>query len=472
MDGLDRTDWNDVAAGELEAVVALRRAIHADPELGLDCPRTAGKIRQALAGLPLELREGPSTTGLVAILRGSGSGNGRSVLLRGDMDALPVAEETGLGFASRNAGLMHACGHDAHSAMLVGAARALCARRKSLPGTVAFMFQPGEEGHHGARFMLEDGLLDDIASGRRPDAAFALHIWPTMERGSVAGRAGALLASADTLHCLVRGKGGHAAMPHDNLDPVPVACEIVMALQAHVARAVPVSDPAIVSITKIEGGSAHNVIPDEVRLLGTVRTLSENRRAGLHEAFARIAGHVAAAHDTKAEAWVEEGSPVTVNDPRAVALVRRCAEALGSPWIDLSQPVMGSEDFSYVLREIPGAMAFLGVAPEGAEPGARRPLHNGGMILDEETMATGVALHCAFAARFLECGRLEDAAQVEGSGKSGFVAATEINRPRGGSRTWHGHRGGVSAGRRAPKGFCAPICKGWSVQALGPWLPR
>jgi hippurate hydrolase len=400
----ERTDWSAAGAAELDGVVALRRAIHADPELGLDCRRTSAKIREALAGLPLELREGPSTSGLVAILRGAAGDNGRSVLLRGDMDALPMAEETGLDFASRNQGMMHACGHDSHTAMLVGAARALCARRDRLPGTIAFMFQPGEEGHHGARFMLDDGLLDDVVGGRRPDAAFALHIWPTIDQGTVAGRPGALLASADTLHAIIHGKGGHAAMPHDNLDPIPVACEIVMALQAHIARTVPVSDPAVLSITKIEAGTAHNIVPDEVVLLGTLRTLSEARRASLHASFVRIVEHVAAAHGMRGEARVEQGFPVTVNDPRATNLVRQCAEALGSPWIEVPQPVMGSEDFSYVLREIPGAMAFLGVAPEGSAPDARRPLHNSAMMLDEAAMAKGVALHCAFAERFLANG--------------------------------------------------------------------
>ena len=175
MDSMDSNDWLAVGKAELDDVIALRRAIHADPELGLNCRRTADKIKAALAGLPLEIREGPSTSGLVAILRGGGD-NGRSVLLRGDMDALAMEEATGLAFASRNAGMMHACGHDAHTAMLVGAARALSARRAQLPGTVAFMFQPGEEGHHGARFMIEDGLIDDVLPGRRPDAAFALHI--------------------------------------------------------------------------------------------------------------------------------------------------------------------------------------------------------------------------------------------------------------------------------------------------------
>jgi hippurate hydrolase len=402
METILGTDWAAAGEAELDGVVELRRAIHADPEIGLDCRRTTEKIRSALEGLPLEYREGPSTSGLVAILRGGGD-NGRAVLLRGDMDALPMQEETGLPFASRNPGAMHACGHDAHSAMLVGAARALCARRESLPGTIVFMFQPGEEGYHGARFMLEDGLLDDVLPGRRPDAAFALHIWPNMPRGAVVGRPGPLLASADTLTATINGKGGHAAMPHDSLDPIPVACEIVGALQALIARTVPVTDPAVLSITKIDAGTAHNIIPSSATLLGTLRTLSETTRLRLQADFKRVVEHVAAAHGMTAEARVDEGYPVTVNDPRAVDLARRCARSLSDedPWIELPAPIMGAEDFAYVLREIPGAMAFIGVAPEGSDPATNPPLHNTRMTIDEEMMAKGVAMHCAFAQRFL-----------------------------------------------------------------------
>jgi hippurate hydrolase len=405
MDTIIGTDWTSAGEAELDGVVALRRAIHADPEIGLDCRRTTAKIRAALEGLPLEYREGPSTSGLVAILRGGGD-NGRAVLLRGDMDALPMQEETGLPFASQVPGAMHACGHDAHSAMLVGAARALCARRESLPGTIVFMFQPGEEGYHGARFMLEDGLLDDVLPGRRPDAAFALHIWPNMPRGAVVGRPGPLLASADTLTATITGKGGHAAMPHESLDPIPVACEIVGALQTLVARTVPVTDPAVLSITKISAGTAHNIIPSSAELLGTLRTLSETTRIRMHEAFRRVVEHIAAAHGMVGEARVDEGYPVTMNDPRAMDLVRRCAALLGEddPWMELPAPIMGAEDFSYVLREIPGAMAFIGVAPEGSDWETNPPLHNTRMTIDEEMMAKGVALHCAFAERFLGSG--------------------------------------------------------------------
>jgi hippurate hydrolase len=403
MDTISQTDWSAAGEAELEGVIELRRAIHADPEIGLDCRRTTEKIKRALEGLPLEYREGPSTSGLIAILRGGGD-NGRAVLLRGDMDALPMQEETGLPFASKVPGAMHACGHDSHTAMLVGAARALCARRDSLPGTVVFMFQPGEEGYHGARFMIEDGLLDDVLPGRRPDAAFALHIWPNMPRGIVAGRSGPLLASADTLSATITGKGGHAAMPHESLDPIPVACEIVTALQTLIARTVPVTDPAVLSITKITAGTAHNIVPTSAELLGTLRTLSEERRATLQAAFRRVVEHVAAAHGLTAEAEVTEGYPVTLNDTRATDLVRRCAADLGSDWSELPAPIMGAEDFAYVLREIPGAMAILGTAPKGTDPQTNPPLHNTRMTIDEETMAKGVALHCTFAERFLTAG--------------------------------------------------------------------
>ena len=400
--GIEHTDWTAAGDAELADAVALRRAIHAEPEIGLHCPLTSAKVRAALAHLPLEWREGPSTTGMVAILRGGGAragDNGRTVLLRGDMDALPLTEETGLPFASTIPGAMHACGHDSHTAMLVGAAKALAARAETLPGTVVFMFQPGEEGHHGARAMIADGLLDAPA----PDAAFALHISPNHAAGLVVSRAGTLMASTDTLRVTVTGCGGHAAMPHDCIDPIPIACEIVMALQAHVARRVPVSDPAIVSITRFNAGTAHNIVPDRVELLGTMRTLSEATRETLRTAFVRIVEGIAAAHGAAAAVEVEPGYPVTVNDERAVALVRDCAGALGGDW-QAMPPMMGAEDFSYVLQRVPGAMSFLGVAAEGSDPATNPPLHNTRMTIDEGVMARGIALHCASAVRFLEGG--------------------------------------------------------------------
>ena len=390
-------------SGEL---VALRRAIHADPELGLHTPRTRDKIRLALAHLPLDWAQGPSTTGLVATLRGN-AGDGRCVLLRGDMDALPMPEETGLEFASQTAGVMHACGHDAHVAMLAGAAELLCRRRDSLKGEVRFMFQPGEEGFHGARFMLEDGLLGGEGSGRPlPDAAFALHVMPNAPHGLLGGRAGPLMASADQLDIVVRGRGGHASLPHETLDPVPVACEIVMALQAMVTRRFSVADPVVVTIARIEGGTTHNVIPDSASLRGTMRSLSAGARVRLREQVEQVASGIAAAHGCTVDVTVTEGFPVTVCDGRAVALGEAVAADLygAQSFRRLGEPIMGAEDFAYVLEQVPGAMFFLGFSEQGADWSQCCGIHSTRMMLDEAVMPRGAALLAGMAERFLARG--------------------------------------------------------------------
>ena len=396
----EQHDWAAAAEAEQPTTLALRRAIHADPELGLDCRRTTAKLKAALADLPLVIRDSQRTSGFVARL--DGAKPGRTVLLRGDMDALPVQEETGFDFASKTANHMHACGHDTHSAMLAGAARLLSARRSSLAGTILFMFQPGEEGFHGAREMISEGLLDEPT----PEAAFAIHIFPNVPGGLVGCRDGALLASTDSLLATVRGKGGHAAMPHDAIDPIPAACEAVVALQSYIARCTTFTDPAILSITQIAAGSAHNIIPDKVELGGTLRTLSDKTRTAARAAFVRVVEKVAEAHGCTAEARIEPGYPATLNDPRAVALVRSCATNLfgDAAYHDIPAPIMGGEDFAYVLQKVPGAMAILGVAPPDGDPFARAPIHNGRMIVDEAQLARGVAMHCAFATRFLETG--------------------------------------------------------------------
>jgi hippurate hydrolase len=388
-------DWRAAAADEADSLIRLRRTIHAAPELGLDCPATRATLKAALADLPLSYRDSSETSGFVAVLDGVRAG--RTVLLRGDMDALPIEEATGLDFASRSPGKMHACGHDSHSAMLATAARLLCRQRERIAGRILFMFQPGEEGHHGARHMIGEGLLGDPP----PDAAFALHVWPTLDHGQVACRAGTMLASTDTLRASIVGRGGHAAMPHDALDPVPVAAEIILALQSEVARRTPVTDPIVLSITRVSAGTTHNVLPDRVDLLGTLRTLSPGGRSRGRAAFERICTHVAAAHGCTAEVAIDAGYPPTVNDPRAVELIRELA---GDAFADLPAANMGGEDFSYVLERVPGARAFLGVAAPGSHPAARAPLHNPAMMIDEAALTRGVALHCAFAMRFLARG--------------------------------------------------------------------
>lgn len=384
-------------AGE---VVSLRRAIHAEPELGLHTPRTCEKVRMALAHLPLEWREGESTTGMVAILKGK-AGAGRSVLLRGDMDALPMTEETGLDFSSRVDGRMHACGHDAHTAMLAGAAELLARRVDSLRGEVRFMFQPGEEGHHGARFMLDDGLLDPL-----PDAAFALHVFPNAPHGVIGGRAGPLLASADRFVIDVVGRGGHASLPHETIDPMPVACEIVMALQAMVTRKFSVFDPVVVTVARVTGGTTNNVIPDRVQIEGTMRSLSATSRARLREHLQLVVAGIAGAHGLTAEVELIEGFPVTVCDARAVDFGAGVTRAMfgEAAFLRLDNPVMGAEDFAYVLEKVPGAMFFLGVSHEGEDWTQCCGIHSTKMMVDETVLPQGAAFLAGLAQEFLDKG--------------------------------------------------------------------
>ena len=395
----DRPALTEAATALGGKLTALRRSIHLEPELGLHNPKTSAKVRAALAHLPLVWREGPSTSGLVATLE---SGRpGRSVLLRGDMDALPMPEETGLAFASTIQGAMHACGHDAHTAMLVGAAELLCARAESLTGKVHFMFQPGEEGWHGARFMIDDGLLDPL-----PDAAFALHVMPTGPGGLVAGRAGPLLAAADRLFIVVNGRGGHASMPHQTLDPIPVACAIVTAIQTLVTRRFDAADAVVVTVAKIVSGTTNNVIPDSCELDGTMRTLSPKARVRLKDEITRLAEGIASAHGLTATVRIEEGFPVTICDARAVVLGEAVSTALfgAQAFHRMRDPIMGAEDFAYVLEKVPGAMFFLGVAHEGADLASCCGLHSTRMVLDEGGMPKGAALLAGLAEEFLANG--------------------------------------------------------------------
>ena len=385
-----------------EEITALRRAIHADPELGLETPRTLAKVKEALAGLALEWREGPQTTGAVAVLKGRGPG--RRVVLRGDMDALPLAEETGLPFASQIAGRMHACGHDGHTAMLVGAAKLLAARTAEFDGEVWLMFQPGEEGFGGGRMMIEDGLLTDGQGP--PDACFALHVMPNARHGQIACIPGPLMAASDSVQIDVIGQGGHASGPHGAADPLPVACEIVGALQTVVTRQFDAREPKIVTITRIEASGADNVIADRCTMRGTLRTLSGDMRAELWAAIDRLAPKIAEAHGMRAEVKIEGGFPVTVNDPRAFAVAEEVvAREFGAEhWHTLDQPLMTAEDFSYVLNHAPGAMLFLGVAREGDDWSQCCGLHSPRMHMDETALPRGAALLAALGLEVLQKG--------------------------------------------------------------------
>jgi amidohydrolase len=387
-------DLLEAASAQMDDAVMLRRRIHARPETGLDLPITQAAVLEALDGLGLEVRTGEATTSIVALLHGDRPGP--TTLLRADMDALPMPEDTGLDFASRFDGTMHACGHDAHVAMLVGAARLLIARRSQLGGQVLLMFQPGEEGHGGARVMLDEGLLLDHG---RVDRAFAIHITPSLPTGRVACRAGTMLAACDEFRITVIGKGGHASMPHEAVDPVPVACQIVTAAQSMVTRVVPAFDPAVVTVTRIQAGTAFNVIPESVLCDGTVRSVSDETRDLVLSALRQVAEHVAAAHGCRAEVEfiAEKHYPVTVNDAASAERTLDVARSLiGTERVSrMPSPIMGAEDWSYVLQQVPGSMAFLGAGPPGVAHPA--PNHSNRMLIDEAAMVTGIALHAAMA---------------------------------------------------------------------------
>ncbi|WP_369133463.1 M20 family metallopeptidase [Modestobacter sp. I12A-02662] len=384
------------ARADADRTVALRRRLHRRPEIGLQLPETQAAVLAALADLPLEVTTGTSTTSVVAVLRGARPGP--THLLRADMDALPLQEDTGLPFASEVPGVMHACGHDTHVAMLVGAARLLAERRHQLAGQVVLMVQPGEEGHHGARYMLEEGLLDVV-----PDApvsgAFALHITTMFPTGTINLRPGPMMAAGDIFRITLRGRGGHASTPHLAADPVPVAAEVVLALQSMVTRRVGVFDPAVVTVGQITAGTTNNIIPETAYLEGTIRTLSARQRAETMDSVERVATHVAAAHELTVEFARVPGYPVTVNDAAVAAKVSATAAALlgGQASAHMAEPLMGAEDFSYVLERVPGAMAFLGACPPELQPGTAPGNHSNHVVFDEDALPVGVAMYAQMA---------------------------------------------------------------------------
>jgi amidohydrolase len=378
----------------------LRRAIHAEPEIGRYLPRTQEKVLAALDGLPLEISRGQALSSVTAVLRGGRPGG--TVLLRGDMDALPVAERTGLPYASGVDGVMHACGHDLHTAMLAGAARLLSARRAELAGNVIFMFQPAEETAGGAELMISEGVLD--AAGDRPVAAFALHVTSAMlPLGVLASRDGTVMAAADTLEVTVHGRGGHGSRPHMADDPIPAACEIVTALQALVTRQFDVFDPVVITVGSFHAGTASNVIPDEARLAASIRSFSPGARAKMMDAVSRLVRDVASAHGLSATAEFVDGYPVTVNDAAELAFAEGVAADLfgGQRYVRMPDPVTGSEDFSFVLGQVPGAFLMLGACPPDADPVTAPFNHSAEAVFDDAVLADGTALLAELALRRL-----------------------------------------------------------------------
>lgn len=356
----------ELARSMSDDLVALRRELHEYPELGLHLPETQRRVLEALEGLDLEVTTGKSLSSVVAVLRGrAGSdGSGPVVLLRGDMDALPVIEQVDVPYASKKPGFMHACGHDLHMAALVGAARILHEMRDELPGDVVFMFQPAEEGPGGAEPMIAEGLL--TAAGRPVDAAYALHVSSSeYPLGQWFSRPRELMAAVDRLRVRVTGAGGHGSQPHRAKDPVPVLCEIVLALQTLVTRTVDPFDTVVLTVGKIEAGTRDNIIPESGELSATLRTFSAQTRDRMIENVGRLASGIAGAHGMTAEFTADESYPATINDDDEYELGRRVVEDLfGSERFTVRPlPEMGSEDMSFVMQQVPGAYFFISACP-------------------------------------------------------------------------------------------------------------
>jgi len=384
----------------LDEARRLRRELHAWPEIGLDLPKTREAVLQALEGLPLDITLHTTTSGIAAML--TGDKPGPTVMLRGDMDALPMPEDTGLEYSSRIENVMHACGHDTHVAMLAGAARMLSERKSDLTGRVLFMFQPGEEGYGGAEYMLNEGILN-VGDESPLAAAYALHITSSLPSGFVGSRGGPIMASSDVVQIEVTGKGGHASEPFRTLDPIPVACEIVQALQMFITRRIEIWDPAVITITKLIAGTASNVIPETAKIEGTIRAMSAATRSKVHDGIRRIAEGIAEAHEMSAEVTIKLGYPVTVNDAPSADFALDIAKAVNGDKnvAHMPNPVMGAEDFSYVLEKVPGAMLFLGGTPQGKDPRTAPPNHSNRVMFEEDAMTTGMALYSALALRTL-----------------------------------------------------------------------
>jgi hippurate hydrolase len=387
-------------------LVTLRRALHRSPEIGLDLPLTQATILEALAGLDLEIRTGQGCSSIVAVLRGGATvpEYPRTVLLRADMDALPITEESeDPDLVSQIDGVMHACGHDLHSAMLVGAARLLSARRTQLAGDVVFMFQPGEEGFGGAQIMLDEGVLE--AAGRRPDSAWALHVLSgRMPQGIVTGMPGATMSASNELHVRVRGVGGHGAAPHKAKDPVPVAAEMVLGLQTLLTRTTSPFDPAVLTVGLFHAGTKANVIPEQATFAATIRTFNDAIVEQLAESTVRYCEGVARAHGLLADAEFVRQYPVTMNDATAVDLARNVvSRTLGEKrWNDLQTPSSGAEDFSLVLQSVPGAMLFLGASMDGDGWASSPENHSPRSRFDESVMPDGAAVLAGLAIQSLK----------------------------------------------------------------------
>jgi hippurate hydrolase len=388
----------DEARALAPQLAGIRRRLHQQPEVGLQLPKTQDIVLSELDGLPLEISTGTSTTSVTAVLRGARPGP--SVLLRADMDGLPISEATGLDYASRESGAMHACGHDLHTAMLIGAARLLSRFRESLAGDVVFMFQPGEEGWDGAAHMLREGVLE--ASGQRVSSAYGIHVMANIDRGLFTTRPGTLMAASAALSVTVRGAGGHGSAPHQAKDPISVASQIIGDLQTLVTRRFDVFDPVVITVGRFEAGTARTIIPSEATFEATVRAFSARTQDRAEEEMTRLCRGVAAAYAVDVDVTFRREYPATVNHPEHAAFVEAVATETFGPdrFRTMAAPQTGAEDFSRVIAEVPGCYLMLG-ARVGEAGQAVPDNHSAHVLFDESVLPDGVLLHTHLAIQAL-----------------------------------------------------------------------
>lgn len=384
-----------------EDIVRLRHDLHREPEIGLQLPRTQEKVLKALDGLPYEITLGKETTSVTAVLRGSAthaSAEKPVVLLRADMDGLPVQETTGVDYTSRVDGAMHACGHDLHTSMLAGAATLLAERRDQLAGDVILMFQPGEEGFDGASYMIKEGVLD--AAGRRADTAYGMHVFSSLEpHGQFVTKPGVMLSSSDGLVVTVLGAGGHGSAPYSAKDPVTTAAEMVTALQVMVTRQFNMFDPVVLTVGVLHAGTKRNVIPETARIEATIRTFSEESRRKMMEAVPRLLHGIAAAHGLEADVHYQEEYPLTINDEDETTTAEKVIAGMfgESRHTRMATPLSGSEDFSRVLAEVPGTFVGLSAVAPGADHTTSPFNHSPYAMFDDGVLTDGAALYAELA---------------------------------------------------------------------------
>ncbi|RYX96396.1 MAG: amidohydrolase [Comamonadaceae bacterium] len=394
----------DSLVGQAAGIAAIRRDIHAHPELCFEEVRTADVVAKQLTDWGIPIHRGMGTTGVIGIIEGKGAKNGRAIGLRADIDALPMQEFNTFAHASKHAGKMHACGHDGHTAMLLAAGQHL-AKNRDFDGTVYLIFQPAEEGGGGAREMIKDGMFEKFPM----EAVFGMHNWPGMAVGKFAVSTGPVMASSNEFRIKITGKGGHAALPHNGVDPVPVACQMVQAFQTIISRNKKPVDAGVISVTMIHAGEATNVIPDSCELQGTVRTFTIEVLDLIEKRMKQVAEHVCAAHDTQCEFEFVRNYPPTINHPKESEFARQVMVGIvGEDNVLPQEPTMGAEDFSYMLQAKPGCYVFIangdGAHREMGHGGGPCMLHNPSYDFNDDLIPLGATYWIQLVNQWLKPG--------------------------------------------------------------------